>query len=88
MNNKFYKNFRLGYGIDEMDPPLAPCGLTTTVEAYVSLKVTSRSTFTTTANSFTAPFSSGYICEKESKIFYIFKCNIAIKKALQEMAVF
>jgi hypothetical protein len=57
----------LGYGSDAMDVT-GGCSMQLTGESYISINISSRSSFVSTATKFgTTPTSAGYICEKESE---------------------
>ena len=69
----FFLYSRLGYGSESMDPPSGSCSMTPSGQSFVSVNISSRTSFVMTATRFGTPYSVGYICEKESKSF--FKCT-------------
>ena len=63
----FFLYSRLGYGSESMDPPSGSCSMTASGQSFVSVNISSRTSFVMTATRFGTPYSVGYICEKESK---------------------
>lgn len=60
-------NYSLGYGSEAMDASGA-CAMTPSGQSYISVNISSRSSFVTTATTFGgSPLLAGYICEKESE---------------------
>jgi hypothetical protein len=48
-----------------MDPPSGSCSMTPSGQSFVSVNISSRTSFVMTATKFGTPYSVGYICEKE-----------------------